>query len=169
MKIKLLILLILPLYLFSDKVVAKDYPNNRSPFNYKVYKLSYEEYINHYGTNDTTRAIINIFFDKQNNLSGGQMSFLPISAAVTVVIPPIGIGLMTISSPLFVSGLITQRKYSRKRLLKTLQNYQNQDFLSKRLKTKINRTIQAENKIQEEQLSEIQVAKLKSINHLKNN
>jgi hypothetical protein len=120
----------------------------------KEYQLSYEEYMEQYGIDDTCIAIIDVFFDKREYKGAGQMSFLPLSTVVVVINPPIGLGLMVISSPLFVSGLITYNRYSRKKLLKTLVNYQKTDVLSKRFKKKVTQLIQAQDEIYIEDLLE---------------
>jgi hypothetical protein len=131
--------------------------------NNKVHKLSYEEYINQYGSDDTSKAIIDLFFDKRELNAAGKMSFLPLSVVVTVVVPPIGIGLMTISSPLFISGIITREKYNHKNLIKTLDNYQNNNLLSANIKKKVGQLMEAQEVIYNEELAEDRLAILKSI------
>jgi hypothetical protein len=131
--------------------------------NNKVHKLSYEEYMNQYGTDDTSKAIIEFFFDKREYSAAGKISFLPLSAAVTIAVPPIGIGLMTISSPLFISGLITRKKYNHKNLIKTLDNYQNNNLLSANIKKKVGQLMEAQEAIYNEELAEDRLATLKSI------
>jgi len=98
--------------------------------NKKDHQLNYEEFITHYGVDDTSIAIINIFYDKRQNCAGGKMSFLSLSAGIALLNPPIGVGLLAISSPLFVSGAITHVKYNRKHLLSALVNYQNEKILT---------------------------------------
>ncbi len=120
--------LIFTLLLFSYFSLAQDYVLD------KKHKLSYQEFMNLYGTDDTSKAIIEIYFDKRDYSATGQISFLPISSIVAVIVPPLGISLMAISSPLFVNGLLISNKYSRKKLLKALNNYQNDSILSNRNK-----------------------------------
>ena len=84
------------------------------------------------------------------------MSFLPLSTAIVAINPPIGLGLMAISTPLFVSGLITYKKYSRKNLLKTLVNYQENAVLSKRFKKRVIQLIQTQGEIYAEDALEAQ-------------
>jgi hypothetical protein len=97
-------------------------------------KYCYQEYINQYGVNDTSKAIINFYFDKRELSATGKMSFLPLSMLLAIVVPPIGLGLMVVSSPLFVSGVITRKKYNNKNLIKELNNYNVNNILSKKMK-----------------------------------
>lgn len=145
--------------LLSNNCFAK----KKSANNNNTHKLSYEEYMNQYGTDDTSKAIIEFFFDKREYCAAGKMSFLPLSAAVTVVVPPIGIGLMVVSSPLFISGIITRSRYNHKNLLKTLDNYQNNNFLSANIKKKVGQLMEAQEEIYNEELAEDRLATLKSI------
>lgn len=142
------LLLILSILLFSQ------FSEARKPISKKLHKLSYDEFMYAYGTDDTSIAIINIYFDKRDYSATGQMSFLPISTIVAIVIPPIGVGLMVISSPLFINGLLTSNKYSRKKLLKILNNYKDGDILSNRNKKKIVQEIKAQQEIYYEDLLE---------------
>ena len=96
-------------------------------------KFSYQEYINHFGINDTSKAIIDLYFNKRELCAVGNMSFMPLSMTIALVIPPVGEGLMAISSPLFVSGVITRKKYYYKNLLKELNNYNENNILSKKM------------------------------------
>ena len=111
------------------------------------YHLSYDEFISRYGNDDTSLAIIDIYFDKREYSGMGQMSFLPVSTAVSAICPPIGIGLVAVSSPLFVSGLITYHKYSRKKMLKTLIDYREKATLSKKCRKKVVQLIAAQYEI----------------------
>ena len=119
-----------------------------------AHKLTYEQYIDQYGIDDTCIAIIDIFFDKRSNAGAGQMSFLPLSGAVTVVVPPIGIGLMAVSAPLFVSGLITKSNYSRKKLMNILVDYQGEHLLSHKIREKVSDLMLAEQEMYIEDLLE---------------
>ena len=118
------------------------------------HKLTYEQFINQYGIDDTAVAIIDIFFDKRSNSAAGKMSFLPLSGAVTVIVPPVGFGLMAISSPLFISGLITKSNYNRKKLLNALVNYQNNKLLSVKHRKKVVELMYAEQEMYIEELLE---------------
>lgn len=125
-------------------------------FSNNEYHLTYRDFVNQYGIDDTSRAIIDVFFDKREDSGSGQMSFLPLSTAIVAINPPIGLGLMAISTPLFVSGLITYKKYSRKNLLKTLVNYQENAVLSKRFKKRVIQLIQTQGEIYAEDALEAQ-------------
>lgn len=100
-------------------------------------KHSYEEYMNMYGGNDTSKAIIELFFDKRENNAAGKMSVLPLSISVSIFAPPIGLVLAGISSPLFISGLITRKRYNHKSLSTILKGYNEKGYLSQRIKKKI--------------------------------
>ncbi len=103
--------------------------------------LTYDEYILEYGIDSKSVAIIDLFFNKRNLSGIGQMSFLPVSSSVAIIVPPIGLALMAISSPLFINGLLIRNKYSHKNLLVALEYYQNNNLLSNRFKKKINRIL----------------------------
>jgi len=96
--------------------------------------FSYDELIITHANNDTCKALIEIFFEKRRNTAIAKMSFLPISAATTAIVPPVGLALMAASTPFFLSGLITNSRYSRKKLNRVLNNYKNFSSLSKRHK-----------------------------------
>lgn len=99
--------------------------------------LNYEECVAKYGVDDTSIAIINVYFDKRYNAGTGQMSFLPITLALTAVAPPIGIGLSIVSTPMFVNGLIVRNRYSNKNMIKTLNNYHGENTLSDNIRNKV--------------------------------
>jgi hypothetical protein len=109
---------------FAGKKVAKKMNSE---------KLCYQDYIDQYGINDTSKAIINFYFDKRELSAAGKMSFLPLSMVLAIVVPTVGLGLMAISSPLFVSGVITRKKYNNKNLIKELNNYNENNILSKKM------------------------------------
>jgi hypothetical protein len=103
--------------------------------------LSYSEYMYEFGTDSTSIAIIDLFFNKRNLSGIGQMSFLPVSSSVAIVIPPIGLAIMAISTPLFINGLLVRHKYSHKNLLTALEYYKNNNQLSERFKKQVNRIL----------------------------
>ncbi|MGB0882665.1 MAG: hypothetical protein ACPGSO_06895 [Vicingaceae bacterium] len=113
-------------------------------------KHTYKEYVDLYGKNDTSRAIIELFFDKREMNAAAKMSFMPVSLAVTVVAPPIGIGLATVSAPLFISGVITRKRYNHKKLKQVLDAYNEGGELSKRIKRKVKQILIAEKEYREE-------------------
>ena len=126
-------------------------------------KLSYKEYINQYGNNETSIAIINLFFEKRNETAIGKMSFLPITAGITIILPPIGLGLSALTSPLFISGLITRSQYSHKNLLIALKNYHNTNMFSENFKHKISEQIKAQKAIYNKEESEDRLMALREI------
>ena len=67
--------------------------------------MTYNQYINEYGNDKTSVTLINLFFDKRDNAGIGQMSFLPVSSTIAIIYPPVGVGLVVISCPLFVFAL----------------------------------------------------------------
>ena len=103
----------------------------------KQEKMTYNEYINEYGKDKTSITLINLFFDKRDNAGIGQMSFLPLTASIAVVYPPVGVALVAISCPLFVSGLITRNNYSHKKLISALDNYKINKTLPIKLENKV--------------------------------
>ncbi len=107
----------------------------------KVMQLNYEQYIEKYGTDETSIIIIDLFFNKRNLSGIGQMSFLPVTSSVAVIVPPIGLVTMAISTPLFLNGILVRHKYSHKNLLIALEYYQNNKLLSKRFKRVISNSI----------------------------
>ncbi|MBL1233314.1 MAG: hypothetical protein CMD31_09820 [Flavobacteriales bacterium] len=123
---------------------SKSAKNNKQIKAKKEHKLNYDEFVNQYGANDTSLAVIEIFFDKRENSAKGQMSFLPLSTAVAVIIPPIGIGLMAASTPLFINGLIVNQKYNRRKLKNILDEYQSTNELPIKLQNKVNDFIEDE-------------------------
>ena len=151
--------LIVVVILLSNNCFAK---NNKVKKENEV-KLSYEEYINQYGVDDTSIAIINIFFDKRENSGVGQMSILPISTAIAVAVPPIGVTLMALSTPLFINGMLVHKKYSHKNLIKTLEDYQNKNILSDKNKERVIDFLEVQQEIYDEELVEKNSDNLRSI------
>lgn len=143
MKKLILISILIGANLFA---VANDNNKNTSK---KKHKLNYNEFMIKYGGNDTAAVIIEIFFDKRENVAKGQMSFLPISTAIAVVLPPVGVGLMVISTPLFINGMIINQKYNRKKLMNILEEYQYNNELPLKLKDQVIAILEAENDLKE--------------------
>jgi hypothetical protein len=100
-------------------------------------RLDYEESIQLYGVDDTSIAIINIYFDKRYSAGVGQLSFLPVTAAFAFFIPPIGVVLMAVSSPMYINGAIKFNKYSQKNMIKTLNNYHKNNILAEKIRDKV--------------------------------
>jgi uncharacterized membrane protein YbaN (DUF454 family) len=125
--------------------------------------MSYDQYLKEHSYNDTTAAIIAIYFDKRENTGVGQMSFLPITVTLSAIIPAIGIGLTVISTPIFINGFITYHKYSDKKLEETLSDYKENKTISKKLAKKITHQLKIEQLLEEEEMLELELASLKLI------
>ena len=126
-------LILIPIILLMTNSVSAE--KNRSEK--KQARLDYEECIQLYGVDDTSIAIINIYFDKRYSVGVGQMSLLPVTAALTVFTPPIGVVLMAASSPLYINGIVKFNKYSQKNMIKTLNNYYNKNILAENIRNKV--------------------------------
>jgi len=133
------LLLILFVLISSICFAGKKYSNKGSTRTH-----SYKEYVDLYGENDTSRALIELFFDKREFCAGGKMSFLPLSLGVVLLSPPLGIGLMVLSTPLFISGIVTRKKYNHKNLQKFLSQYNKNGKLSKKLDRQVKLILIAE-------------------------
>lgn len=134
---KLIIILIV--LISSTSFAAKKHLKKESKL-----KHSYEEYVDLYGENDTSRAIIELFFDKREFNAVAKMSFLPLTLGVALIVPPIGIGLMGLSSPLFIGGVLTRRRYNHKNLMAVLEKYNKTGELSTRIKKQVKLVLLAE-------------------------
>lgn len=146
MKKLILIAILIGANLFA---VANNNNNNEKNVSKKKHKLNYNEFMTKYGGNDTAAIIIEIFFDKRNNFAKGQLSFLPISAAITLALPPVGIGLMIVSTPLFINGMIVNQKYNRKKLMDILEENQYNNELPLKLKNQVIAILEAEKELKE--------------------
>ena len=142
-------LILIPIILLMTNSVSAE--KNRSEK--KQARLDYEECIQLYGVDDTSIAIINIYFDKRYSVGVGQMSLLPVTAALTVFTPPIGVVLMAASSPLYINGIVKFNKYSQKNMIKTLNNYRDNNILSDKIRFKVVEFIMDE-KIKNDELLE---------------
>ncbi len=116
--------------------------SNMNDVNLKISEYDYFDFIDEYGLDDTSIVIIDLFLRKRIEQGVGEMSFLPITVAVSVVVPPIGIALTAIALPLTVHGSYVYMKYSKKRLAKVLEKYSNNKQLSKGLMKKIKKHYQ---------------------------
>ncbi len=104
-------------------------------------RLTYEEYITKYGTDDTSLAIIDFYFGKRETAGKGKMSILPVTAVLAVAYPPLGVPMVLIASPIFISGFITCNKYSNKKLTKVLISYNETRKIPKGLRRKVTKMI----------------------------
>jgi hypothetical protein len=131
------LLFIIAIVVFANNCFAKKNDTRRHKASKK---LTYQNYINKYATDDTSKAIINLFFDKREAATD-KMSITPITAAIGIIAPPIGISLTIISSPLLVSGVITKIKYNNSKLKKALINYHDNDILSSNLTKQVSKQL----------------------------
>ncbi len=107
----------------------------------KARKLSYSDFMAKYSKDNTSAALIELFFDKKENVAIGEMSLLPITAIVFIFSPKMGLGTSLISFPIFIHGLSVLIKYRKHRLLNVLVRYNKNGFLAKRLRRKTNKLL----------------------------
>lgn len=110
----------------------------------KARDLAYADFIAHYSVNDTSSTIIYLYFDKKDNGAKSQMIFLPITAGIFFIFPPIGAGLSVVSVPLFINGTMMLIKYRKKNLLKVLTRYQEDRTLPNWLRKKVTKSMDFE-------------------------
>lgn len=103
----------------------------------EIRKYDYDDFVKRFGQDDTSKVIIDLFLRKRNAQGVGEMTFLPITAAITFVIPPVGIALSLISLPMAAHGGFMMSKYSKKRLAKVLADYNSNKKMNKRLMKKV--------------------------------
>ncbi|HLU84247.1 MAG TPA: hypothetical protein VKZ45_02135 [Vicingaceae bacterium] len=133
----------------------------------KEHKMDYQGFVEKYGTDDTSVAVIEIFFDKRENAAKGQMSFLPLSGTIALVYPPLGVGLVAVSTPLFVNGLLVNQKYNRRKLKNILEDYHQNNELPVKLKDKVEDFIDEEQEYQryyEDRLVELYKVRVQNTN-----
>jgi hypothetical protein len=99
----------------------------------KYRKLVYADFLKH-SINDTSEAIIDIYFDKKYNYGIGQMSLLPINLITYFISPPLATGLAFITVPLFINGSRVLIKYRNKKLVMVLNEYKATGHLPKGLR-----------------------------------
>lgn len=168
---KIMIILIIAVCFMSFEVNAQNNIAEKNKNNYrtnstncaehkKEHQLTYEEFINHYGIDDTCVAIIDIYFDKRENSAAGRISMFPAAAAIVLINAPIGVSLMVISSPIAITGAITRIKYNRKKLITTLVNYQTNDILTHNLKEKVVDYLGNKEEYNQEEVKEQQLAQI---------
>lgn len=131
------------LSLFSLKIFAEDTTN------VKARKISYSEFMTDYAFDDTSRVIVNIFFDKKNNTAKGQMSFFPITAAIYPLFAVISVATSAVSFPFFLNGSYLLIKYRKARLVTVLHKYKHEQYLSKGLRKKVTKALEFQSEIQE--------------------
>ncbi len=126
-------------------------------------KSSYTQLMSKHANNDTCKALIEVFFEKRKQTAIAKMSFLPISTGVAAIAPPVGLALMAASSPVFISGLITNSRFSKKKLNQILTNYKNYNSLSKRHKKLIQKLFDIDKNRTKEEKMYLKKEKMRSI------
>lgn len=131
-------------WVMSNNVASAAIVTDSIPVN-KPWNISQQQFLAEYGKDDTSKAIITYYFQNHKFLRKSLNFFIPASALTT------GIALSGANSPgkaififiaiiaddltLAIVGRMT--KYSRKKLLKTLNNY----FSGKGIKPKLKRLL----------------------------
>ncbi|PCJ23524.1 MAG: hypothetical protein COA97_11415 [Flavobacteriales bacterium] len=108
----------------------------------KYRKLPYADF-KKLSVNDTSSAVIDLFFDKKDNAIYNQMSLLPLTI-ILLAIPPahfVGVGSAAISVPLFINGSYTLVKYRKKKLYMVLTEYKQTQNLPIWVRKKVNRRL----------------------------
>ena len=118
------------------------FSQNESIENVKFRKLSYNDF-KKISINDTSDAVIDLFFEKKDKAVYTQMILLPFSVVLTVVPLThfVGIGSLAISGPLFINGSATLIRYRKKKLHNVLSEYKNTGELPGWARKKANRRI----------------------------
>lgn len=109
----------------------------------KPRKMSYSDFTQDFGFNDTASVVIDLFFDKKDNGAYGEMLFLPITLGLAAIpqTEAIGIPLTLISAPLFLHGCFILIKYRKGKLYKVLSNYRTSKELPKWLQKKVDKQL----------------------------
>ncbi|MCB0401122.1 MAG: hypothetical protein KDD41_03500 [Flavobacteriales bacterium] len=118
----------------------------------KYRKLEYMDFKNEFGSNDTVLAVVDIYFDKRENAAYGEMSFLPITAGLTILPQTriIGVATSAVALPIFLHGCYTLMKFKKKRLYKTLVAFREEKALPKWLQRKVDKQLVMYKEVQRE-------------------
>jgi len=116
------------LSLFCCLAACNSFCENRNDTIVKARKLAYNDFV--------AKVIIDVFFDKKENLAYSEMSFLPITLGLFFISPPLSVATTAVSLPLFIHGTVTLLMYRKKRLLQILLDYKATGYLSKRIRKK---------------------------------
>jgi hypothetical protein len=108
----------------------------------KYRKLEYKDF-KKLSINDTSDAVVDLFFNKTDNAIYTQIILLPISVVLTIIPPThfVGIGSLAISGPLFINGSATLIRYRKKKLYSILLDYKEKRTLPKWARKKANRRL----------------------------
>jgi hypothetical protein len=125
-------LLLLSCALYSQKIAPQ-----------KICKYKVENF-KALSINDTSDAVIDLFYSKKESAIYNQMSLLPFSIVLAVAPTPaqvVGFGSFIISGPLFISGSYTLIRYRKKKLHKVLSEYKATKTLPKWVRKKTNKLL----------------------------
>jgi ribosomal protein L39E len=117
------------------------YSQDQAPKKIRKYKI---EHFKALSINDTSDAVIDLFYSKKESAIFNQMSLLPLSIVLTVAPTPaqvIGIGSFVISGPLFISGSYKLVRYRKKKLHKVLSEYKTNRTLPKWVRNKTDKLL----------------------------
>lgn len=106
----------------------------------KVCKYKYEDF-QELSINDTSDAVIDLFYSKKESALYNQMSLLPLSIILAVAPTPaqvVGLGSFILSGPLFLSGSYKLVRYRKKKLKKVLEEYKEHQTLPSSVRKKTN-------------------------------
>jgi hypothetical protein len=109
----------------------------------KVCKYKYEDF-QKFSINDTSDAVIDLFYSKKESALYNQMSLLPLSLILFAVPSPaqvVGLGSFAISGPLFISGSYTLIRYRKRKLNNVLMEYKHSKKLPKWVRKKTNKLL----------------------------
>lgn len=109
--------------------------------NVRARKLSFNDFMAYYSTNDTSAAVIEFFFERKETNAVTEMMFLPLSVGVFFLSPPLGFGMGVISVPFFIHGTYTLIRFNKKKLKRILIKYNETGYLPKNIRKKANKII----------------------------
>lgn len=104
-------------------------------------KLSFNDFMAYYSINDTSAAVIEFFFDRKETNAITEMMFLPLSAGIFLIAPPLGFGMGLISTPFFIHGTYTLIRFNKKKLKRFLITYNETGYLPKNIRKKANKIL----------------------------
>ena len=130
-------LLIVPIFLSVSVRAEIEEPEKVKPRN-----ISYNDFLKNYANDDTSTAIVELFFEKRTDVGPGQMVFFPLTAALFPISPHLSIGTSLISFPLCVNGARIMVRYRKGKLLKVLNQYNSDKTLPKWVRKKTIRLMQ---------------------------
>lgn len=110
----------------------------------KISKYKYEDF-KALSINDTSDAVIDLFFSKKEKAIYNKMSLLPFSIILVAVPSPaqvVGLGSFIISGPLFLSGAHNLIRYRKRKLHHVLIEYDRSKELPHWVRKKVNKLLE---------------------------